>query len=167
MSVSLSVDLPDQVAGGVTILTPLGGDGYRAPNREVFASGSLACDASGGTAKITINAIPRCASMVHWIGVSSSNTGNVASAEIAVYPKTLKNWVTQRALTTSYSTVGRGMVRPPPMFLRSVRGETRKIEVTTDNVNGTTIGFQIECFCFEPEAAQLTPWRLLVGNFAS
>ena len=167
MSVSLSVDLPDQVAGGVTILTPLGGDGYRAPNREVFASGSLACDASGGTAKITINMIPRCASMVHWIGVSSSIVANIASAEVAVYPATLKNHVEAVTFAASYSTVGRAQVRPPPMFLRSVRDETRKIEITADNVNGTTVSFQIECFCFEPEAAQLTPWRLLVGNFAS
>lgn len=166
MSVSMSVTLPAQPATGVSSYTPLGGDGKSAPHGCYFVLATIAGDAGGGTASVTVNFDNRYTNLVAFISpqVTSAATApdfNVFMGPGGSDPEPPVTIVGTMPHTGIGSTNATFLWYPPPIYWRQ-RGTAAATFINTDNTETYSLVMQI--YTFDPQVTLLTPLPVLQWN---
>lgn len=171
VSISQTVMLPEQPTVGETIVQPLGGNGYAAPQSQIFCEVVQASDASGGYNRIIVELEDNHAHMIGFVGMRvQAASGDVVSAPTIRASKGQSYRDTFTIQNAPVLTQARGLWRPPPIFCRTrAQGSsaTPQVEIYIPNTNGETFTIDLLAYQFQPEASQVTAWPFLVANFAS
>lgn len=86
MSVSVSLDLPDQPAAGGVTYTPLGGDGWTSPHSVFEVTVNSAGDVSGGNNDIDVDFDPRFQSVVTYAAIRNSSASVAIEMRMTLLP---------------------------------------------------------------------------------
>jgi len=166
MSVTDTVQLPDQATNGSTIWVPLGGNGYTSPHSMFEVEINIDNDASGGDTRLFILTDPRWESIVHRceIIVSSAQSSeeyaiNLNISALAGFPpKIPMNQQGEMDLNSETSTNWTYWDLPPHI-------DAQQISCTLDNVDATenTI-FRAWVFNFHKDASQRVPLSVLLAS---
>lgn len=166
MAVALDVTLPDNAAApgiGNPRFTPLGGDGWTAP-QSVFEFGfSSPCDASGGENTITVTFDPRFVQIVTYVRLTNAGASTTLEMEIQLRPPLpftapivsafanavpINGMATQNEMTWS----------PPPV------PTMRRLVGRVPNVNGDTLVMSALIYNFNIRVLELVPLNLILGS---
>ena len=169
MSVTTSVQLPDQPAAGFTRIASLGGNGWQSPRSMTVVQVQLAGDASGGTNIITANLDPVYLNLV--AAVQFSIAGAAADVDMRGVITGPEGEFMQISTTIPYHNAGGGtllssrMWTPTPVMLvnNDDPGDYR-IQMITPNTNGDTNYLELWLCNFEKRAAEVTPLEILTAS---
>lgn len=164
MSVTATLQLPEQPSIGRTIIRPLGGDGYTSPMSaylvELF---SVVTDASGGTASLNVLLDPQYESIINI--AQCTITAAAASADLRFDFFSRANSASgtfglEIPGTASFDadTGAQCMLTPPPIF------DVGRISVVSDNIDAQTFRLSCVIFNFKRDAAQVTPLAVLLAS---
>ncbi len=166
MSVTATLQLPEQPASGSTIWVPLGGNGYTAPHSMFEVDLQLANDASGGDTRLFILTDPRWESIIHRVElvVASSAaqaefTLNLNISAIAGFPpKVPMNLSGEMDFSTLTGTSAAWWDLPPHI-------DAQQISCTLDNVDATeTSIIRAWVYNFHKDASQRVPLGVLLSS---
>lgn len=167
ISVTVTLQLPEQPVLGTSQYIPLGGDGLSAP----FAAHTVRAlqvehDASGGTAVQVINLDPR------FCGLVSFMTGQIAQAinADADMSFTVTGNVTPSSVLRIVQPAGTDFEvartwEPPPIILPGGATAGSQLRLAVDNVDGDDSFLDVWIYLFNIRARELTPMGpLLFGR---
>lgn len=166
MSVTSTVQLPNQPAAGSTIWVPLGGNGYTAPHSMFEAEIQIANDAGGGDTRLFILTDPRWESIVHRaeIIVSSASGAerfafNLNIAQITGFPPKIPMNYQGLMDLNDVTLVNHAFWDLPPHI------DAQQISMTADNVDVTEVTFlRAFIYNFHKDASQRVPLNVLLES---
>lgn len=173
MSVSDSVQLPEQPTLGATEITPLGGDGWSDPHSRTFCNIQLASASGGGTNILIIRLDPRYTQIVAFAtvgvnaGVADPITGRV---ELDCSP--FEAWVQGLSMPlrdTGTTGTEHTAIWTPPSVLCSADPSSDstsqpRVRMIIPNVDTETASLSIMCYNFDKRARELTPIGVLMRS---
>lgn len=166
MSVTSTVQLPQQPTTGSTIWVPLGGNGYTSPHSMFEVDVQLANDASGGDCRLFILTDPRWESIINRAelivasqAAQAEFTFNLNISQIAGFPpKVPMNYQGEMDLSSLTGTGACSWDLPPHI-------DAQQISATLDNVDDTeTSIIRAWIFNFHKDASQRVPLNVLLGS---
>ncbi len=162
MAVATTLTLPDQPATGLVTYVPLGGDGWTAPHSVFEVSVASAGAAGGGNNVVTINFDPRFQSIATYI--RGTNDGASTTIEMAFELLQTHNQPSLSAFANAIPVAGvLGTVNlmtwcPPPI------PGMRRARMTTTNVDGDDLLFQMYLYNFNINVLQRVPLNLILSS---
>lgn len=165
MSVSATLNLPDQPAVGNVVFQPLGGNGTTAPLGSYLAEIGVVGDASGGNATVVLNGDPRYTNMFGWvnlvIAVDAAASEFVASIlrDINSLEPPPRIVGTLPHVATTTSGVNAGLLWYPPAMLFDKNGTA--LFVTANVAVTETYSIRAQIFCFNDNVERLAAFQWL------
>lgn len=162
MTISETVQLPDQPTKGAVEFIPLGGDGFSAPKfAYTVLTAELTGDSSGGTMSMRIEMDPRWSAVVGYVtGQIVQQTPADAEHLFTITGDRVPTLLHQGDITnTVLSTSEIGFTwRPEPLVLPG--GTTAvppALQVRFLNVDGDLVRMSALIFCYDIRVRELTP----------
>lgn len=165
MSVAETVALPAQPATGLTNYTPLGGNGFSAPQSSYNIQVTLACDASGGTNKITVTMDPQFTQLVSYVQTTIAGVAADTESSRSVGFDTFDEIHDHRPCLLDAGTTANMLWKPPGVMLYQADSTyDPKVVSTIENVDGDTHFLICRIYNFDKLARQHTPLSVLLAN---
>lgn len=156
MSVLSTFTLPAQPAAGQAFYTPLGGDGWVAPQSLWYVDLESTGDSGGGIHQLTINEDLRFSQIVSFLMLQTD--GGAVTAEFRVFAETTARAAhvgpTIAAASDSFLTWS------PPLILNA-----EAWRVTAPNVDGEVLNLKAMIFNYRKRAAEEVPLDKLLASF--
>ena len=165
MSVSASVNLPDQPAAGALEVVPLGGNGFTAPQLAYAITISLASDAGGGTNTLTVVMDPQFT-----FGISYVQTLVTSSAADVPSRRTISLTANETIQDAEDAEEGEGTTavrlwKPPGVLGTETPLFAPTIVSRIANTDTETHFLSCRIYCFNKRAREKTPLWQLLQNF--
>lgn len=157
MTVTQSVQLPDQPTIGTVSLLPLAGDGYSAPHSYFVVDIDSVQDASGGSAIINVEADPRFASYCAMCEVEDTDT-TPKKFQIIIRPPNGPSFSADKISTDAISGAQVLMFMPPPLF------PINHWEMRTANVDTFTFSGKMWILNWRIDAPTRVPFPLILAG---
>jgi len=162
VSVTETLVLPAQPTTGSTVIRPLGGDGYLAPQSYYLVDMRLDSDASGGTNVLRVDLDPQFqnvvglmqASMIGGLADRITRLDIFEASRIETGPR-----FSCQANMVRNSDVGTNlMYAPPPVF------DVGRCEAAVDNVDAEEFRLNMVIYNFRRDAFTRVPLNILLAS---
>ncbi len=161
MSVSSTVQLPDQPALGSLTYRPLGGNGFTSPQAVYYLyNHAVAGDAMGGSAILTILMDPQFQCVVDQLAFQVQSQAAAATYRMQIELPGDDYIMYNSGTSVLESGIGRSTWIPQPLF------NIDTAALVMANVDATeTYQFSAVIYCFNKRAQELMPLNILLGSF--
>lgn len=160
--------LPAQPTTGRVRYSPLGGDGRRSPDRLCDFDMQLACDASSGTATLSIDLDVTYAAVICFMRAFTSSL-TPADFQFRINPYGDSNFSYAVAVEDVAGFRGGAascLWVPPPMYCEreGPSGDPPFIRLVTDNTDGQTITYRGQMLMFTLRARDTAPLEAIYAS---
>lgn len=163
MSVAETITLPAQGALSANVQSPLGGDGWTAPQSVHEVAISLAGIAGGGTNTITVNFDPRYQGVVTYVQARQSDASTSIECQISLLPGGTRSTPQATAFFNAIpvnSIAGTNMVTwcPPPL------PHFRVLQSIFPNVDGDVHTLFFYLYNFNIRVLEKVPLNIILAS---
>lgn len=159
MSVSVTLNLPEQPSSGLLQIKPLGGDGYTSPQSYYLLEINQVSGAGGGTNTILVNLDPQYQCVVALMQTNLASPAADRVVRLDIFPEGLFPEFSIQAVMAFDADVGSNlMYSPPPLF------NQRRVSAITDAVDTETLALRLVIYNFKRDAFQKVPLNILLES---
>lgn len=172
MSVSSTVQLPNNPDSGAVDLVPLGGDGFSSPISLYIVKVDLDSDAGGGNNRITIRFDVRYTSIVSYASLQITSGAAAIGARLEIRTNGDENVAIQQELpvvSVSGSNTTNAMLWTPPALMVSAAHSATETDPpvlrgTIDNTDTESQILTARIYNFDKRARELAPLHVLLAS---
>lgn len=173
MSVSETLALPAQPTDGIAEYTPLGGDGFNAPDSATHVTVNLAGDASGGSSLILVGFDPRYTCLVSYAAVKLQGLAADANLRQEIRCTFFESFLVSSVcsylpITGVTGALNNALWTPPAILVSAGDSPTTNgpyyRAVTANAGVGTTMTVTLRIYNFNKRARELVPLPQLLST---